>query len=154
MKKTLVAYFSPTGTTAGVAENLADAIGADLFEIEPKKKYTEADLDWTDKESRSSMEMNDPSSRPETAGVRDNMADYDIVVIGFPVWWGKAPTIVNTFLESHDLAGKVILPFATSGGSGFGNTVKELKDSAPGAEIVEGKLLNRSSEIADWAASL
>jgi flavodoxin len=100
--KTLVAYFSPTGTTAAVAERLAEAVGADIFEIEPKKHYTEEDLNWWDSESRSSKEMKDPSSRPETSRVRDNMADYDVIALGFPIWWGKAPTIVNTFLEEHD----------------------------------------------------
>ena len=136
--KTLVAYFSPTGTTAAVAERLAEAVGADIFEIEPKKHYTEEDLNWWDSESRSSKEMKDPSSRPETSCVRDNMADYDVIALGFPIWWGKAPTIVNTFLEEHDFTGKAIVPFATSGGSGYGNTNASLAESCKGAELKEG----------------
>ena len=156
MSKRLVAYFSCTGTTAKVAETLAESIGADIFEIEPAVPYTAADLDWRDNTSRSSVEMNDPHSRPAVASKRDNMADYETILVGFPIWWYVAPTIVNTFLESYDFTGKKIVLFATSGGSGFGNTVKELKPSAPGAEIVEGKLLNRASrqEIADWVKSL
>ena len=156
MSKKLVAYFSASGVTAKVAETLAEAIGADIFEIEPKVPYTEADLNWMDKKARSTIEMSDPASRPEIAVKRDNMKDYDTIFVGFPIWWYVAPTIVNTFLESYDFTGKKIVLFATSGGSGFGNTVKELKPSAPGAEIVEGKLLNRASkqEIADWVKSL
>ena len=156
MSKKLVAYFSASGVTAKVAETLAEAIGADIFEIEPKVPYTEADLNWMDKKARSTIEMSNPASRPEIAVKRDNMKDYDTIFVGFPIWWYVAPTIVNTFLESYDFTGKKIVLFATSGGSGFGNTVKELKPSAPGAEIVEGKLLNRASrqEIADWVKSL
>ena len=111
-------------------------------------------MNWMDKKSRSSVEMADKKIRPELADTDADIAAYDEILIGFPIWWYVAPTIINTFLESYDFSGKKIILFATSGGSGFGNTVKELKDSAPGAEIVEGKLLNRSSEIADWAASL
>lgn len=156
MSKQLVAYFSCTGMTAKVAETLAESIGADIFEIEPAVPYTAADLDWRDNTSRSSVEMNDPHSRPAVASKRDNMADYDMVLVGFPIWWYVAPTIVNTFLEKYDFSGKKIVLFATSGGSGFGNTVKELKPSAPGAEIVEGKLLNRANkqEIEKWVKSL
>lgn len=146
MSKRLVAYFSCTGTTAKVAETLAESIGADIFEIEPAVPYTAADLDWRDNTSRSSVEMNDPHSRPAVASKRDNMADYDTVLVGFPIWWYVAPTIINTFLESYDFAGKKLVLFATSGGSGFGNTVKELKPSATGAEIMEGKLLNRATD--------
>ena len=145
MSKKLVAYFSASGTTKKAAEMVAKAAGADLYEIKPKTAYTKADLNWMDKKSRSSVEMADKKA---------DIAAYDEILIGFPIWWYVAPTIINTFLESYDFSGKKIILFATSGGSGFGNTVKELKDSAPGAEIVEGKLLNRSSEIADWAASL
>ena len=119
MSKRLVAYFSCTGTTAKVAETLAESIGADIFEIEPAVPYTAADLDWRDNTSRSSVEMNDPHSRPAVASKRDNMADYDTVLVGFPIWWYVAPTIINTFLESYDLQGKTIIPFATSGGSGM-----------------------------------
>lgn len=154
MSKKLVAYFSASGTTKKVAEQVAQAAGADLYEIQPKKAYTKADLNWMDKKSRSSVEMADKSSRPELADTDADIAAYDEILIGFPIWWYVAPTIINTFLESYDFSGKKIILFATSGGSGFGNTVKELKDSAPGATIVEGKLLNRSSEIADWAAAL
>lgn len=154
MSKKLVAYFSASGTTKKVAEQVAQAAGADLYEIQPKKAYTKADLNWMDKKSRSSVEMADKSSRPELADTDADITAYDEILIGFPIWWYVAPTIINTFLESYDFSGKKIILFATSGGSGFGNTVKELKDSAPGAEIVEGKLLNRTSEIADWAASL
>ena len=119
MSRKLVAYFSASGVTAKVAETLSEAIGADLYEIEPKVPYTKADLDWMDKKSRSSIEMNNPTSRPSIAGKRDNMDDYDTVFVGFPIWWYVAPTIINTFLESYDLTGETIIPFATSGGSGI-----------------------------------
>lgn len=114
MSKKLVAYFSASGVTAKVAETLAEAIGADIFEIEPKVPYTEADLNWMDKNARSTIEMNDPASRPEIAVKRDNMKDYDTIFVGFPIWWYVAPTIINTFLESYDLTGKTVIPFATS----------------------------------------
>src|SRR5699024_9138442 len=136
----LVAYFSASGVTAKVAETLAEAIGADIFEIEPKVPYTKADLDWTNRQSRSSIEMNDPASRPAIAGVRDNMADYDTLFVGFPIWWYVAPTIINTFLESHDLTGKTIIPFATSGGSGMGKTNEKLLPRCAGAKLIEGKV--------------
>ena len=117
MSKKLVAYFSASGVTAKVAETLAEAIGADIFEIEPKVPYTEADLNWMEKNARSTIEMNDPASRPEIAVKRDNMKDYDTIFVGFPIWWYVAPTIINTFLESYDLTGKTVIPFATSGGT-------------------------------------
>ena len=120
--KTLVAYFSASGTTEGVAKKVAEAAGADLFEIKPEVPYTNADLNWMDKKARSTVEMNDPSSRPATTGTVENMEQYDNVIIGFPIWWYVAPTIINTFLESYDFAGKKIALFATSGGSGFGKT--------------------------------
>ena len=120
MSRKLVAYFSASGVTAKVAETLAEAIGADIYEIEPAVPYSKADLDWTNQKSRSSVEMSDPTSRPAIAGKRDNMDDYDTVFVGFPIWWYVAPTIINTFLESYDLTGKTIIPFATSGGSGMG----------------------------------
>ena len=142
MSKKLVAYFSASGTTKRAAEHLAKAEGADLFEIKPAVPYTSADLNWMDKKSRSSVEMSDPASRPEIAGKLANMADYDMVFIGFPIWWYVAPTIVNTFLESYDFSGKKITVFATSGGSGFGNTLRELEPSAPGAQFAEGGILN------------
>ena len=156
MSKRLVAYFSASGVTAKVAENLADAIGADIFEIQPEVPYTKADLNWMDKKSRSTIEMSDPTSRPAIAAKRDNMDEYDTIFVGFPIWWYIAPTIINTFLEKYDLTGRKIVLFATSGGSGFGNTVKELQPSAPGAEIVEGKLLNRANkqEIENWVKTL
>ena len=156
MSKRLVTYFSASGVTAKVAENLADAIGADIFEIQPEVPYTKADLNWMDKKSRSTIEMSDPTSRPAIAAKRDNMDEYDTIFVGFPIWWYVAPTIINTFLESYDFAGKKIVLFATSGGSGFGNTVSELKASAPGAEIIEGKVLNGMSaqDIAAWVNTL
>ena len=146
MSKKLVAYFSASGVTAKVAETLAEAIGADIFEIEPKVPYTEADLNWMDKKSRSSVEMGNKSFRPEMVKDDLDLSQYDTILVGFPIWWYVAPTIINTFLEGYDFAGKKIVLFATSGGSGFGNTVKELKPSAPEAEIVEGKLLNRATD--------
>ena len=154
--KSLVAYFSASGVTKKVAEKLSDAVGADLFEIKPKVKYTKADLDWMDTKSRSSIEMNDKSFRPAISEKCDNMDKYDVVYVGFPIWWYVAPTIINTFLEKYNLNGKKIVLFATSGGSGFGNTVSELKVSAPGADIVEGKLLNGLSrtEIENWVKEL
>lgn len=146
MSKKLVAYFSASGVTAKAAEKLAKAADADLFEIKPVQPYTRADLDWMNKKSRSSVEMADKSSRPEIAEKVSNMADYDVIFVGFPIWWYVAPTIINTFLESYDFSGKKIVLFATSGGSGFGNTVSELQPSVPGADIVEGKLLNRADK--------
>ena len=141
MNRKLVAYFSASGITAKVAEILADTIGADLFAIEPKVPYTKADLDWMDKNSRSTLEMKDPASRPEIAKVRDNMEEYDTVFVGFPIWWYVAPTIINTFLESYDLTGKTIIPFATSGGSGMGKTNEKLLPSCKGAKLLDGRVL-------------
>ena len=117
MSKKLVAYFSASGITAKVAEDLADAIGADIFEIRPEVPYTKADLNWMDKKSRSTIEMSSPDSRPAVAAKRDNIDEYDTIFVGFPIWWYIAPTIINTFLESYDWKGKTIIPFATSGGS-------------------------------------
>ena len=156
MSKKLVAYFSASGTTKKVAERLAKAMGADLFEIKPKVPYSSADLNWMDKKSRSSVEMNDKSLRPAIAGKELDVSGYDTILLGFPIWWYVAPTIINTFLEAYDFAGKKIVLFATSGGRGFGNTVKELQPSAPDAMIVEGKLLNNVSgqEIGAWLQSL
>ena len=142
MSKKLVAYFSASGTTAAVAKNLAKAAGADLYEIKPAQAYTRADLNWQDKNSRSSLEMRDKSSRPELADNNANVAEYDTIFVGFPVWWYVAPTIINSFLEAYDFSGKKIVLFATSGGSGFGKAVAGLKPSAPNAEIVEGEILN------------
>ena len=142
MSKKLVAYFSASGTTAAVAENLAKAAGADLYEIKPAVAYTRADLNWQDKNSRSSVEMRDKSSRPELADTNANIAEYNTIFVGFPVWWYVAPTIINSFLEAYDFSGKKVVLFATSGGSGFGNAVSGLQPSAPKAEIVEGEILN------------
>lgn len=156
MKKRLVAYFSASGVTKKVAEMVAGAADCDLYEITPKVLYTTADLNWMDKKSRSSVEMSDKTIRPEIAGTDLDVSAYDEILIGFPIWWYVAPTIINTFLESHDFTGKKIILFATSGGSGFGKTVKELQPSAPGAEIVEGKLLNRTTQqtVTDWVKTL
>lgn len=156
MKKRLVAYFSASGVTKKVAEMVAKAADCDLYEITPKVPYTTADLNWMDKKSRSSVEMSDKTIRPEIAGADLDVSVYDEILIGFPIWWYVAPTIINTFLESHDFTGKKIILFATSGGSGFGNAVKELQPSAPGAEIVEGKLLNRATQqtVTDWVETL
>ena len=156
MKKALVAYFSASGVTQRLAKTVAEAAGADLFEIEPVQKYTSEDLDWTDKKSRSTLEMNDPSSRPAIAEHVDHMDQYDTVFVGFPIWWYEAPRIIHTFLEEYDFTGKKIVLFATSGGSGFGNTVSELKPSAPNAVIVEGKVFHKATkrEIAEWVKSI
>lgn len=157
MSRKLVAYFSASGVTAKVAEALSEAIGADLYEIEPEVPYTKEDLDWMDKQSRSTIEMNDPASRPAIAGKRDNMDDYDTVFVGFPVWWYVAPTIINTFLESYDLTGKTIIPFATSGGSGMGKTNEKLQPSCPNSKLIEGKVFKKSaskSELAAWVDGL
>ena len=154
MSKKLVAYFSASGRTKKAAERLAKAAGADLFEIKPVVPYSSADLNWTDKGSRSSVEMNDPASRPGIAEGLSNMDSYDTVFIGFPIWWYVAPTIINTFLESYDLTGKTIIPFATSGGSGMGKTNEKLEPSCPGAVLKEGKVFSGQAtrqEIADWA---
>lgn len=152
--KTLVAYFSAGGTTRKAAERLARAIGADLFEIRPAVPYTQKDLDWTDKNSRSSREMNDPASRPEMAGRCETIGAYDTIYLGFPIWWYVAPTIINTFLESHDLAGKTLIPFATSGGSGMGRTVEVLKKVCPRAVWKDGGVVKGLSDadLAAWAA--
>ena len=154
MAKKLVAYFSASGTTKKTAELLAEAAGADLYEITPKVAYTKADLNWMDKKSRSSVEMNDKKFRPEIEDKDANIAEYDEIILGFPIWWYVAPTIVNTFLEKFDFSGKKVVLFATSGGSGFGNTVKELQPSAPNAEFVEGKVLNNKQEVEKFAKTL
>ncbi len=156
--KKLVAYFSASGVTAGIAKELAQAAGADLYEIKPQIPYTQEDLDWTDKKSRSSIEMNEISSRPALADTDAEVSSYDTIFLGFPIWWGIAPTIVNTFLESYDFSGKKIVLFATSGGSGFGRTADVLKKSvSPDTEIVTGKLLNGrqpAGNLKQWAESI
>ena len=158
MNKILVAYFSASGTTAKVAETLAKAANADIYEIKPAVPYSRADLDWMNKKSRSSIEMSDKSSRPELADKNAHIENYDTVLLGFPIWWYVAPTIVNTFLESYDFSGKKIVLFATSGGSGFGKTVEGLKGSVSAdAQIIEGKILNgkpSESELKAWVESL
>lgn len=156
MSNILVAYFSASGTTKKTAELVAKEAKADLYEIKPKELYTKADLNWMDKKSRSSVEMNDKKFRPKLADTDAAIDKYEKIIIGFPIWWYVAPTIINTFLEAYDFSNKEIILFATSGGSGFGNTVKELQPSAPGASIHAGKILNNASqkEISDWLKSL
>lgn len=157
MSKKLVAYFSATGLTAKVAETLSEAINADIYEIEAAVPYTKADLDWADESSRSSIEMSDPASRPAIPGKRDNMDDYDTVFVGFPIWWYIAPHIINTFLESYDLTGKTIVPFATSGGSDMGKTNEELRLSCKGAKLLSGKVFKHTvshKELAEWVDGL
>ena len=154
--KILVAYFSATGTTARAAERLADVSGGDLYVIAPVQPYTSADLDWKDKQSRSSVEMNDPKARPALKGKRENIADYDVVFIGYPIWWNLAPRIINTFIESHDLKGKAVIPFATSGGSTLAGSAASLKKTYPALNWREGRLLNRADEkvIRAWIDEL
>lgn len=144
--KILVAYFSATGTTARAAEKLANATGGELYAIAPAKSYTSADLDWNDKQSRSSVEMNDPKSRPAIKSKKENITDYDVVFIGYPIWWDLAPRIINTFIESHDLQGKTVIPFATSGGSSLAGSAAALKKTYPALDWKEGRLLNRADE--------
>lgn len=150
MKKVLVAYFSASGVTARAAKELAQALGADLYEIRPETPYTAADLDWTDKKSRSTVEMNDPACRPAIAEPVKNMEQYDAVFVGFPVWWYVEPRIVDTFLESYDFSGKTMIPFATSGGSGIAKAEKSLREHCPNAGWKKGELLNASG-AAEWA---
>jgi len=157
MSKILVAYFSASGTTARLAKTVAAAVGGDLHEIVPEKPYTSADLNWNNKQSRSSIEMSDKSFRPAIANHVDNIDEYDIIYVGFPIWWYVAPTIINTFLESNDLTGKTIIPFATSGGSSMGNTNAELANSCKGAILKDGKRFSTDvskNEIKTWADSL
>ena len=156
MAKELVAYFSASGVTARVAKDLATAIGADLFEIAPVEPYTQADLDWRDKTSRSTIEMNDESARPAIVGEVADMAAYDVVYVGFPVWWYVEPRIIDTFLEAYDFAGKTIVPFATSGGSGLGKAPQRMQILVPDAQVKQGGLLNGSpsqAKLKDWAES-
>ena len=158
MRKKLVAYFSASGVTANAAKTLAEAAGADIYEIKPEVPYTKADLDWMDKSSRSTVEMQDKSSRPAIADKDADISAYDTIFVGFPIWWYIAPTIINTFLESYDFSGKNIILFATSGGSGFGKTVDNLKCSVSDRTIIkEGKLLNGRPSVAElqqWVESL
>lgn len=155
-KKTLVAFFSATGTTKAAAEKLANVTGGELFEIVPEQPYTDADLDWRDKQSRSTLEMKDAKSRPAVKSKVDDIKKYDVIYVGFPIWWYIAPTIINTFLEQYDLSGKVIVPFFTSGGSEAGETVKHLQPSAPNAKILPAENLTGDDEanIKKWVDSL
>ncbi|MDO5423140.1 MAG: flavodoxin [Eubacteriales bacterium] len=154
MSKVLVAYFSASGVTARLAQRLASAIGADLHEIQPEVPYTKADLDWTDKNSRSTIEMTNKSIRPAVANRVENMEQYDVIFAAAPIWWYVFPTIMNTFLEQYDLSGKTIIPVATSGSSGMGNTNQELAPSCPGAVLKEGKRFAANAgeaELKAWA---
>lgn len=156
VQKTLVAYFSASGTTAGVARSLAEAIDADLYEIKPDVPYTRKDLNWQDKQSRSSVEMKDPTARPKLADREFSAAAYDRIFLGFPIWWYTAPRIIQTFLESYDFGGKTMILFATSGGSGLGRTAKDLAPSCPGAVVREGQILRPGTSqeaLKRWAAT-
>ena len=155
--KALVAYFSATGTTAKAAKVLANAVGGELYEIKPAVPYTSADLNWRDRNSRSSIEMQDDHSRPALADTEAPVAEYDVIFLGFPVWWYVAPTILNTFLEAYDFSGKTIVLFASSGSSGLGKSAAGLRSSAPGAKIVDGRMLNghlNEAELKAWAEGL
>ena len=158
MSRKLVAYFSASGVTAKLAEQLSEAIGADLHEIRAKEQYSQADLDWRNDKSRSSIEMKNKTFRPEIVDDKINISEYDTVFVGFPIWWYVAPTIINTFLESHDFSGKTVVVFATSGSSDFGNTINELKISLPDStKLIEGKVLNgkyTNKELSNWAESI
>ena len=156
MKKVLVAFFSATGITKAAAQQLAEVTGGTLHEIQPKQPYTNADLDWTNKESRSSLEMQDKASRPAITNKIDNMTDFDVVYVGFPIWWYTAPTIINTFMEAYDFKGKTIIPFATSGGSTINKACEDLKSTYPQVTWKEGKLLNNVSkeELESWVKGL
>lgn len=149
---TLVAYFSATGTTKAAAERLAELAEADIYEIEPEILYTDADLDWRDTLSRSFIEMHDKTSRPTIKGTIDNLADYEVIYVGFPIWWNAAPTIINTFIEAHDLTGKTLIPFATSGSSSIDNSCEELRQTYPTLTWGEGRLINDLDEdaIKEW----
>ena len=156
-RRVLVSYFSASGATEGVAKSLAEAIGADIYKITPEKPYTNADLDWNNKNSRSSIEMKDYTSRPKITDMDAKIEDYDVIFVGFPVWWYIAPTIINTFLEGYDFKGKTVIPFATSGGSGIENCEKNLQKQYPEINWKEGKLLNgrqTKEKLSTWVNSL
>ena len=155
--KILVAYFSATGTTKGVAEHIANGLNADIYEIVPEEAYTDADLDYNDNNSRTTIEMNDPDARPAISGSVENMEQYDIVFIGYPIWWGEAPRIVSTFVESYDFSGKTIVPFCTSGGSDIGSSATSLEQLTNGATWLDGRRLNGSDSqdtVMEWVDSL
>lgn len=154
MARILVTYFSASGVTAKVAEKLAKAIDADLYEIAPVVPYTKTDLNWMDKKSRSSVEMNDRSCRPTIATTVENMAQYDTVFVGFPIWWYREPSIIDTFMEAYDLTGKTVVPFATSGGSGLGDSYKNMQALAPGAKVYDGEKFSQTvseKTLKEWA---
>ena len=154
--KPLVVYFSATGTTAKAARTIAEITGGTLYEIVPQQVYTADDLDWNDRQSRSSVEMNNPQARPALKGTKPDIATYDVIFIGYPIWWDQAPRIINTFIESHDLKGKTLVPFATSGGSGISNSVKELRKAYSDLEWQDGRLLNGSSRnaVQNWVSDV
>ena len=154
--KQLIVYFSATGTTARAARTIADITGGTLYEIVPQQSYTSDDLDWNDRQSRSSVEMNNPQARPVLKDTKLDVAAYDVIFIGYPIWWNQAPRIINTFIESHDLNGKTLVPFATSGGSGISNSVRELRKIYPDLEWRDGKLLNGASRnsIQNWVGDV
>lgn len=155
--RVLVAYFSATNTTEGVAEHIANGLNADLYEIIPEDPYTDADLNYNDNKSRTTIEMNDPNARPVISGSIENMEQYDIVFIGYPIWWGEAPRIVSTFMESYDFSGKTIVPFCTSGGSGIGSSASNLEQLTSGATWLAGRRLNGSDSqdtVMEWVNSL
>ena len=154
--KPLVVYFSATGTTAKAARTIAEVTGGTLYEIVPQQAYTSDDLDWNDRQSRSSVEMNNPQARPALKDTKQDVAAYDVIFIGYPIWWDQAPRIINTFIESHDLKDKTLVPFATSGGSGISNSVKELRKAYPDLEWQDGKLLNGASRntVQNWVGDV
>lgn len=155
--KVLVAYFSATGTTKGVAEHIANGLNADIYEIVPEDPYTDADLNYNDNNSRTTIEMNDPNARPEISGSVENMEQYDIIFVGYPIWWGEAPRIVSTFMESYDFSGKTIVPFCTSGGSGIGSSASNLERLTSEATWLDGRRLNGSDSqdtVMEWVNSL
>lgn len=155
--KILVAYFSATGTTKGVAEHIANGLNADIYEIVPEEAYTDADLDYNDNNSRTTIEMNDPDARPAISGSVENMEQYDIIFVGYPIWWGEAPRIVSTFMESYDFSGKTIVPFCTSGGSGIGSSASNLERLTSGATWLDGRRLNGSDSqdtVMEWVNRL
>ena len=155
--KILVAYFSATGTTKGVAEHIANGLNADIYEIVPEDPYTDADLNYNDNNSRTTIEMNDPNARPAISGSVENMEQYDIIFVGYPIWWGEAPRIVSTFIESYDFSGKTIVPFCTSGGSGIGSSASNLERLTSGATWLDGRRLNGSDSqdtVMEWVDSL
>lgn len=155
--KVLVAYFSATGTTKGVAEHIANGLNADIYEIVPEDPYTDADLNYNDNNSRTTIEMNDPNARPAISGSVENMEQYDVIFVGYPIWWGEAPRIVSTFMESYDFSGKTIVPFCTSGGSGIGSSASNLERLTSGATWLDGRRLNGSDSqdtVMEWVNSL